>query len=105
MDRGLMTRKKASADPRARRAERQSCSKAPPISHATGGYNRNRRNGINNGRYEWHRRHRSPDMTARLPSLSNDDINTTVYGSFGVIGRTNGVHHNGPARLCTRDQG
>ena len=69
-----MTRKKASADPRARRAERQSCSKAPPISHATGGYNRNRRNGINNGRYEWHRRHRSPDNDPyRVGALHKND--------------------------------
>ena len=43
-------------------------------------------------------------MATSLPSLSDDDINTGVYRSLRIGGRSNGVHYDCAALFCARYQ-
>jgi hypothetical protein len=83
MDRGFMACKEASSNPSACSAQRQRRGKATPIRYAAGGDHRCRRNSIHHRRYEGHSGYRSADMTARLPTLGNDDVDAAVYGLPG----------------------
>ena len=104
VDRSLLTGKKASSDPGARRAERQCRGKTPSIRYAAGGNHGRWGNSIDDGWYERHCRPHSPHMPACFPPLRDDYIDAAVYRPLRVGSRTDGIHDDGAAVLCTRYQ-
>jgi len=105
VNRHLVARKKTGSDPSPRRTERQSCREPTAIGNASRSYDWNWPYGIDHGRNEGHRRDFSTDMATGLPSLCDNDVNTTVYCLTRFNSRADSMKHYGTTRFRTGYEG
>ena len=92
MDRHFIGQQKPRTEPGGLRAEGEHGCDSSRVANSTGRNDRDGRHRVDYRRHQRKRRHTTPDVTAGLPTLRNDDVRSRSDCASGFLGAADRMH-------------